>query len=43
MAYRYPKLVDVLFEDVTDDIAKAAKGGPGAVRSFVDNHLTRMS
>jgi hypothetical protein len=23
---------------VTDDIAKAAKGGPGAVRSFVDNH-----
>jgi len=38
MKRRYPKLVDILFEDVTDDIAKAAKGGPGAVRSFVDNY-----
>jgi len=38
MTYQYPKLVDVLFEDITDDIAKAAKGGPGSVRSFVDNH-----
>jgi len=33
-----PSLVSVLFEDVTDDIAKASKQGPGEVRKLVNTY-----
>ena len=36
--HRYPRLVDLLLEDVSDDIVKAANSGPGGVRSFVDGY-----